>query len=160
MKDNFARLRQKRFDILMWCQCNGLADESKQFWEADFTRMTHFNVRYLYSGLTFSHYEWPFPSRDCIPYVRSGLYQLVMRVKVIHVCALHCVRAITSIRMAFEVLSFSAWTPTFRFRESSCVSLAHVPHWLFLLRRLCKAVSAAANQKPFVNKDLCTRKSV
>ena len=46
------------------------------------------------------------------------------------------------------------------FRESSCVSLAHGPHWLFLLWRHCEAISAAANQKPFVNKDLCTRKSV
>jgi len=59
---------------------------------------------------------------------------------------------------AFEVLSFSAWTP--RFRESSCVSLAHGPRWLFLLSRHRKGISAAANQNPFVNKDLCTRKSV
>ena len=46
------------------------------------------------------------------------------------------------------------------FRESSCVSLAHGPRWLILLSRHRKAISAAANQKPFVNKDLCTRKSV
>ena len=45
-------------------------------------------------------------------------------------------------------------------RESSCVSLAHGPRWLFLLSRHRKAISAAANQKPFVNKHLCTRKSV
>ena len=39
-------------------------------------------------------------------------------------------------------------------------SLAHGPRGLFLLSRHRKAISAAANQKPFVNKDLCTRKSV
>ena len=30
----------------------------------------------------------------------------------------------------------------------------------FCCRAIVKAISAAANQKPFVNKDLCTRKSV
>jgi len=30
----------------------------------------------------------PFSTRDCIPYVRSGLYQLVIPVKGIRVCAL------------------------------------------------------------------------
>jgi len=89
---------------------------------------------FLYSGFTFSHYELPFPTRYCIPYVRSGLYQLIICVKGIRVCALHCVRAVTSIRIAFEVLSFfSAWTP--RCQESSFVSLAHGPRWLFLLSR-------------------------
>jgi len=34
-----------------------------------------------YSGFNFSHYDFPFPTRCCIPFVRSGLYQLVMRVK-------------------------------------------------------------------------------
>jgi len=48
----------------------------------------------------------------------------------------------------------------YTFRESSFVLLAHGPRWLFLLSRHHKAFSAAANQKPFVNKDLCTRKSV
>ena len=59
-----------------------------------------------YSGYTFSHYDLLFPTRYCIPYVKSGLYQLVICVKGIRVCALHCVRAATSIRIAFEVLSF------------------------------------------------------
>ena len=45
-----------------------------------------------YSGFNFSHYESPFPTRYCIPYVRSDLYQLVIRVKGFRVCALHCVR--------------------------------------------------------------------
>ena len=40
------------------------------------------------------------------------------------------------------------------------MSLAHGPRWLFLLSRHRKAIFAAGNQKPFVNKDLCTRKSV
>ena len=46
-----------------------------------------------YSGFTFSHYDLPFPTRYCIPYVRSGLYQLVICVKGIRVCVLHCVCA-------------------------------------------------------------------
>jgi len=40
------------------------------------------------------------------------------------------------------------------------LSLAHGPRWLFLLSLHRKGISAAADQKPFVNKDLCTRKSV
>ena len=49
--------------------------------------------QYHYSGFTFSHYDLPFPTRYCIPYVRSGSYQLVICVKGIRVCALHCVWA-------------------------------------------------------------------
>ena len=38
--------------------------------------ISHFTeAEQWYSGLTFSHYELPFSTRDCIPYVRSGLYQ-------------------------------------------------------------------------------------
>jgi len=58
-----------------------------------------------YSGFNVSHYKLPFPTRDCVPYVRFGLYQLFIHVKEIHVCALHCVRVVTSFRIAFEVLS-------------------------------------------------------
>jgi len=47
--------------------------------------------------LTFRITNCRFPTRDCIPYVRSGLSQLVIRIKGFRVCALHCVRAITSI---------------------------------------------------------------
>jgi len=57
----------------------------------------------------------PLPTRDCIPYMRSGLYQLVICVKGIRVCALHCVRAVTSIRTAFEVFSIGV---DITFRES------------------------------------------
>jgi len=84
---------------------------------------------------------------DCIPFVRYGLYQLVIRVKGIRLCTLHCVRAVTSIRIAFEVLSCRRGLHTFS--ESSFLSLAHGPRWLFLLSRHRKAISAAANQKPF-----------
>jgi len=71
--------------------------------------------------------------------------------------AFHCVRA--------NDLDFAFCIGTYRrghhaLRESSFVSPAHGPRWLFLLSRHRKAISAAANQKPFVNKDLCTRKSV
>jgi len=47
---------------------------------------------FLYSGFNFSHYKLKFPTCYCIPYVRSGLYQLVIRVKGFRVCALHSVR--------------------------------------------------------------------
>ena len=57
----------------------------------------------------------------------------------------------TSIRIALFV--FVHRRGHHAFRESSCVSLAHGPRWLFLLSRHRKAISAAANQKPFVNKD-------
>jgi len=43
----------------------------------------------LYSGFTFSYYDLLFSARYCIPYVRSGLYQLVIRVKGFRVCGLH-----------------------------------------------------------------------
>jgi len=44
--------------------------------------------------------------------------------------------------------------------ESSFVPLEHGPRWLFLVSRRRKAISAAANQKPFATEDLCTTKSV
>jgi len=112
--------------------------------------------RRCYSGFNFSHYESPFPTRDFIRYVRSGLYQLVIRVKGIRVCALHCVR---------EVPSFSHCFRSFRlgrhaFSELSLVSLAHGPRWLFLLSRHRKAFLLLLIRCLFVNKDLCTRKSM
>ena len=62
---------------------------------------------FLYSGFTFSHYDLPFPTRYCIPYVRSGLYQLVIRFKGFRVSAhdldSHCNRFCPS-----------AWTPRFQ----------------------------------------------
>jgi len=87
---------------------------------------------FLYSGFNFWHYDLPFPTRYCISFVRSGLYQLVIHVKGFQVSAhdldSHCI-----IRFCP-----SAWTPRFQ-RESSCVSLAHGPCWLFLLSRHRKA---------------------
>ena len=59
-------------------------------------------VPFSYSWFTFSHYELPSPTRDR-PYVRSGLYQLVICVKEIRGCAVYCVREVTSFRIAFEV---------------------------------------------------------
>jgi len=105
-----------------------------------------------YSGFTFSHYDLPFPTRCCIPYLRSGLYQLVIRVKGFRVFSQW-----PRLRIAF---GFVHRHGHHAFSESSFVSLAHGPRWLFLLSRHRKTISAAANQKPFVNKDLCTRKSV
>jgi len=106
-------------------------------------------VSSYYSGYTFLHYESPFPACDYIPYVRSGLYQLVIRVKRIRVCALHCVRAVTS--SSYCIRSFVHRRGHHALRKSSFVSPAHGPRWLFLLSRHCKAISAAANQKPFCN---------
>jgi len=67
---------------------------------------------FLYSGFNFSHYDLPFPTHYCIPYVRSGLYQLVIRVKGFcvsaHVLDSHCIR-----------FCRSAWSHALR--ESSCV---------------------------------------
>ena len=109
-------------------------------------------IRWNYSGFSFSHYDLPFPTRYYITYVRSGLYQLVIRVKGFRVSA-HDLDTHFFIRFCP-----SACTPRFQ-RESSCVSLVHGSRWLFLVSRH-RSFSAAANQKPFVNKDLCTRKSV
>ena len=62
---------------------------------------------FSYSGFTFSHYDLPFPTRYCIPYLRSGLYQLVIRFKGFRVSAhdldSHCNRFCPS-----------AWTPRFQ----------------------------------------------
>jgi len=107
------------------------------------------SLLYSYSGYAFSHYESSFPTRDCIPIVRSGLYQLVIRIKGIRVCALHCIGEVTSIRIAFEVFRHGHHA----FRESSFVTLAHGPRLLFLLPRHRKAISAAANQIPFCKSD-------
>jgi len=99
-----------------------------------------------YSGYIFSHYDLPFPARYCILYVRFGLYQLVIRVKGIRVCALDWDREVTSFSHGIRSLVYRRGHHAFR--ESSFVSLAHGPRWLFLLSRHCKAISAAANQKP------------
>jgi len=40
----------------------------------------------------------------------SGLHQLVIRVKGIRVCTLHCVRAVNSFRFAIDVLSIGVDT--------------------------------------------------
>jgi len=69
---------------------------------------------FLYSGFNFSHSDLPFLTRCCIPYVRSGLCQLVIRVKEFRVCALHCDVAITSITHCIIRLCPSAWTPRFQ----------------------------------------------
>ena len=69
-----------------------------------------------YSGFNFSHYDLPFPTRYCIPYMRSGLYQLVIRVKGFRVSAhdldSHCIRFCPS-----------AWTPRFE-RVELCIASA------------------------------------
>ena len=70
-----------------------------------------------YSGFNFSHYDLPFPTRYCIPFVRSGLYQFVIRVKGFRVSAhdldSHCI-----IRFCP-----SAWTPRFQ-RVELCTASA------------------------------------
>ena len=110
-----------------------------------------------YSGFTFSHYDLSFPTRYCIPCMRSGLYQLVICVKGFRVCALHCFHIITSITHCIRFCP-SAWTPCFQRVE---FGIANVRTTLAISAAApSQSYSAAANQMPFVNKDLCTRKSV
>ena len=70
-------------------------------WHSSFTTWNTSLDVCLYSGFNFSHSDLPFPTRCCILYVRSGLYQLVIHVKGFRVCALHCELAITSITAIF-----------------------------------------------------------
>jgi len=70
-----------------------------------------------YSGFNFSHYDLPFPTRYCIPYVRSGLYQLVIRVKGFRVSA-HDLDTHCMIRFCP-----SAWTPRFQ-KVELCIASA------------------------------------
>jgi len=76
-----------------------------------------------YSGFNFSHSDLLFPTRCCIPYVRSGLYQLVIRVKGFRVCTLHCDLTITSITHCIIRFCPSAWTPRFQ-RVELCIASA------------------------------------
>jgi len=73
---NLARLlkliRSEKNNVLILE--NFLYDEQKQFSKQKCRKCS-------YSGYTFSHFESRFPTRDCIPFVRSGLSQLVIRVK-------------------------------------------------------------------------------
>jgi len=86
------------------------------------------------------------------------LYQLVIRVKGIRVCALDCVRA---------GISFSHFIRSFVHRRVhhilvsrvSGIASAKTTLAVSAVAPLSKHFSAAANQKPFGNKDLCTRKS-
>jgi len=78
---------------------------------------------FLYSGFNFSHSDLPFPTRCCILYARSGLYQLVIRVKGFRVCTLHCELAITSITHCIIWFCPSAWTPRFQ-KVELCIASA------------------------------------
>jgi len=64
--------------------------------------------------LTFRITNCRFPTHNCIPYVRSGLSQLVIRVKGFRVCALHCVRANDLDTLCIRSFVLSAWTPRFQ----------------------------------------------
>jgi len=63
---------------------------------------------FKYGGFYFSHYDLPFTTRYCIPYVRSGLYQLVIGVKGFRVSA-HDLDTHCMIRFCPP-----AWTPRFQ----------------------------------------------
>jgi len=91
----------------------------------------------IYSGFNFSHSDLPFPTRCCIPYVRSGLYQLVIRVKGFRVCALHCDLAITSITHCIIRICPSAWTPRFE-RVELCIASARTTLAVFCCRAIVK----------------------
>jgi len=120
---NLRKFGQKSFAPQnVACFYNGVVD----------SQLVSSKYSYYYSGFTFSHYDLPFPTRYYIPFMRSGLYQLVIRVKRFRVSA-HDLDTHCMIRFCP-----SAWTPRFQ-KESSCVSLAHGPRWLFLLSRHRKA---------------------
>ena len=109
--------------------------------------------------LPFSHYESPFPTRDCIPYVRSGLYRLVIRVKGIRVCALHCVREVTSFSHCFR--SFVLFGVDTTFQRAEFVYRYRRDHvGCFCCRDIVKLFVLLLIRSLFVNKDLCTSKSV
>ena len=121
-------------------------------------RSTAMESLWRYSGFN-SHYELPFPY--------SRLYS-VREVWFVSTChsrqGISCVRAPLRprkwprFRICFRSFVFFGVDTTLQWVDF--VSLAHGPRWLFLLSRHHKAISAAADQNPFVNKDLCTRKSV
>ena len=85
----------------------------------------------IYSGFTFSQYDLPFPTSYCIAYVRSGLYQLVIRVKGIRVGAR--LRSHSHLVFAFySKFGLAAWR--LHFLWASCRScFACGTRWLFLL---------------------------
>jgi len=82
-----------RFLCLLYCACSCTVFIFAYQFSRNYPRQFFRGGAFLYSGFTFSHYDLPFPTRYCIPYVRSGLFQLVIRVKGFRVCALHCVCA-------------------------------------------------------------------
>ena len=100
-----------RFLCLLFCACSCTVFFACQF-SRNYPRQFFRGGTFLYSGFNFSHYDLPFPTHYCIPYVRSGLYQLVIRVKGFrvsaHVLDSHCIR-----------FCRSAWSHALR--ESSCV---------------------------------------
>ena len=63
---------------------------------------------FLYSGFAFSHDDLSFPTRYCIPYVRSGLYQVLICVKGFCVSTQW-----PRLHIAFRFCP-SAWTPCFQ----------------------------------------------
>ena len=93
-------------------------DHSRVFFACQFSRNYSRQFfrggAFLYSGFNFSHSDLPFHTRYCIPYMRSGLYQLVIRVKGFRVCALHCDLAITLITHCIIRFCPWAWTPRFQ----------------------------------------------
>jgi len=86
----------------------------------------YLDLRQLFTfivDLTFCIMNCRFLTRDCFPYVRSGLSQLVIHVKGFRVCALHCVHA-NDLDFTFA-FGFVHWRGHHAFRESSFVSIAH-----------------------------------
>ena len=87
------------FGVFSWLWLDSASNLAPELWlelaifQPDLAIFSKSVIR-QYSGFNFSHYDLPFPTRCCIPYVKSGLYQLVIHVKGIRVRALHCVGAV------------------------------------------------------------------
>ena len=121
----------------------------------------HFSFVRIIVDVHFRIMMWQFITRGYSGVCACFLESVCYRVKEIRVCALACLRALTSFSLFLNVWSAAAWTP--RFCKSSFVSLSTDGVACFCCRAIDKAISAAVaadNQTPFVNKDLCTRKSV
>ena len=115
-------------------------------------------LKWMYS--TFSQYELAFHN--------SWLFRCMCLLAGINLLSCQwnsCVCALPSRRLCADCWphfcdsAFGPATLTVDTISRVFVSLAHGPQLLFCCRDIDEAFSTAANQKPFVNKDLCTRKS-
>ena len=111
--------------------------------------------------VSFRITNYRFQTRDCFLYVRPGLHQLVIcgrggssrghsrtdQVTSFHQSTFRALRLWTTFMRASRVFRSASHGAAYTFAVSAVAPSS-------------KAFAAAVNLKPFVNKDLCTRKSV